>query len=115
MRNFARIIRNIGFMLAMNKMSTAATYYLSFCFRLTPLPGLFSKRLLLLCRHTAIGFTLMVVAGSFYSNPVAPIVIDCKAALSSMQAMQLLLQLQHCKCDHANANAASCSVFHFYC
>ena len=100
-------------MLAMNKMSTAATYYLSFCFRLTPLLGPLSKRLLLRCRHNAIGFILMVVAGSFYSDAVEPIVIDCKAALSSMQAMQLLLQ--HCKCDHANADAASCPVFHFYC
>ncbi len=115
MRNFARIIRNIGFMLAMNKMSTAATCYLTFCFRLTPLLGPLSKRLLLLCRHTAIGFTLMVVAGSFYSDAGAPIVIHCKPALSSMQAMQLLLQLQHCKRDHIlqmrMLQVAPCSTF----
>ncbi len=79
-------------MLDMNKMSTAATYYLSFCFRLTPLLGPLSKRLLLLCRHTAIGFTLMVVAG--YSDPVAPIVIDCKSALSYMQAAAAAATLQ---------------------
>jgi L-fucose mutarotase/ribose pyranase (RbsD/FucU family) len=102
-------------MLAMNKMSTAATYYLSYCFRLTPLPGPLSKRLLSLCRHTAIGFILMVVDCSFYSDAGAPIVIDCKVALSSMQAIQQLLQLQNCKCDHIlqmrMLQVAPCSTF----